>query len=98
METTKEASAMSDPVMKALFVTLGLVLLYQLGTLLPHAAEKPLLRCLIHAVMGLCTLLLGNTVGGLFGLGLGLNALTIPVSAGLGIPGVAVLWVLRYML
>ena len=88
---------MSDPVMKALFVTLGFVLLYQLSTLLPCAA-RPLPRLLLHAAMGLCALLIANTVGGLFGLGLGLNALTLPVSAALGIPGVALLWALRYWL
>ena len=89
---------MSDPILKALFVTLGLALLYHLGALLPDAEEKPVLRLLIHAAAGLDTLLIANTVGALFGLGLGLNALTLPLSAGLGVPGVALLWALRYML
>ena len=86
---------MPDYLQNALFVFCGLLLMYRLGLLLPHTAH-PALRFLIHAVMGLAALLTMNTVGALFGLGLGLNAVTIPVSAGLGIPGVAALWVLRY--
>ena len=46
--------------------------------------------------MGLCALLMTNTLGTPFSLSLGLNALTLPAAAGLGIPGVAMLWILRY--
>ncbi len=88
---------MSVPVLKALLVTLGLALLYQLSVLLP-CAKTHLSRFVVHAVMGLCSLLIANAVGSLFGLGLGLNAFTVPVSVGLGLPGTALLWVIRYIL
>lgn len=87
---------MPDYIVKALFVLTGLMLLRRLIALLPRAVH-PIARFLINAMMGLCALLLGNTVGSLFGLGLGLNAVTVPVSAGLGVPGVALLWALRYL-
>lgn len=87
---------MPDYLIKALFVFTGLLLIRQLITLLPRARFTA--RLLLHAVMGLAGLLMANTVGGLFGLRLGLNAATLPVAAGLGLPGVAALWALRYLL
>jgi len=87
---------MPDFVMNALFVFTGLMLIYELMSLLPAAA--PPLRAVLHAVSGLCALLTANVLGSLFGLGLGLNALTLPVSAALGVPGVGLLWALRYFL
>ena len=88
---------MPDYLSKALFVVIGLLLQRQLIVLLPHAAH-PAARFLVNAVLGLCALLTANTVGSLFGAGIGLNAVTIPLSAGLGIPGVALLWIIRYLL
>ncbi len=86
-----------DYVLNALFVLVGLLLTRQLLFLL-RRCRHPVPRFLLHAVMGLCLLLTANTLGGLFGLGLGLNAVTLPVSAGLGAPGVALLWALRYFI
>ena len=88
---------MPSYVIQALFVFTGLLLMRELSVLLPHA-PRPGQRGLIHAVMGLTALLTANTVGGLFGAGLGLNALTAPVAAVLGAPGVVMLWALRYLL
>ncbi|MCD7769171.1 MAG: pro-sigmaK processing inhibitor BofA family protein [Oscillospiraceae bacterium] len=88
---------MPDYILNALFVTCGLMLLVRLAELIRRAA-RPLLRLGLHALAGLILLLIGNTVGSLFGLGLGLNGLTISVSAILGAPGVALLWALRYIL
>jgi pro-sigmaK processing inhibitor BofA len=88
---------MPDYVLKALFVLTGLLLLVQLAPIARHAA-RAWVRWLCQAVSGLCLLLVANMVGSAFGLGLGLNALTLPVSAALGPPGVAVLWALRYFL
>lgn len=88
---------MPDYIAKALFVVIGLMLQRQLILLLPHAAH-PAARFLVNAVIGLSALLTANMVGSLFGVGIGLNAVTIPVSAGLGIPGVALLWIIRYLL
>lgn len=82
-------------ILKALFMTAGLGLLHILAELLPYA-RRPAGRFMIHGTAGLASLLMANTLGALFGLGLGLNALTVPVSAGLGIPGVALMWFLRY--
>lgn len=87
---------MPDYITNALFVLTGLLLLGQLFSLMPHI-RRVWLRALMSGISGLTALLLGNTVGALFGLNLGLNALTLPVSAGLGIPGVALLWALRYL-
>ena len=87
---------MPDYMINALFVLTGLLLLGQLFSLMPHTL-RPWVRTLMGSAAGLVALLLGNTLGGLFGLGLGLNAITLPVSAGLGVPGVALLWALRYL-
>lgn len=87
---------MPDYMINALFVLTGLLLLGQMVSLLPHTL-RPWVRSLMGSAAGLVALLLGNTLGGLFGLGLGLNAITLPVSAGLGVPGVALLWALRYL-
>ncbi|MCD8116809.1 MAG: pro-sigmaK processing inhibitor BofA family protein [Oscillospiraceae bacterium] len=88
---------MPDYILNALFVTCGLMLLVRLAELIRRAA-RPLLRLGLHGLAGLILLLMGNTVGSLFGLGLGLNGLTISISAILGAPGVALLWALRYIL
>jgi len=86
---------MPDYVLNALFMVTGLGLLRILAEILPYA-RHPLGRFSIHGTAGLAMLLMANTVGGLFGAGLGLNAITVPVSAGMGIPGVALMWFLRY--
>ena len=83
-------------VLNALFWLAGLLLICQLYPLLPRVRFLP--RLLIHAVTGLAGLLMANVLGAQFGLGLGLNAITLPVGAGLGVPGVALLWALRYLL
>lgn len=88
---------MPDYFWRALFVLTGLMLLYLMTSIL-RRTRHPAVRALLHAVMGLASLLTGNTVGGLFGAGLGLNALTLPVCAALGVPGTALLWALRCFL
>ena len=88
---------MPDYLAKALFVVLGLMLQRQLILLLPHAA-RPAARFFVNAVIGLAGLLTANMVGGLFGVSVGLNAFTLPAAALLGLPGVALLWILRYLL
>ena len=86
---------MPEYILKALFMVTGLGLLRILATLLPYA-RTPVGRLSIHGTAGLAALLMANTVGALFGVGLGLNAITLPVSAGMGLPGVALMWFLRY--
>jgi len=86
-----------DWFLKALFVVTGLMLQRQLIALLPRAAH-PAARFFVNAALGLAALLTANMIGSLFGAGLGLNAVTIPVSAVLGIPGVALMWAVLYLL
>lgn len=81
----------------ALFVTVGLMLLLALFRLLRRAVH-PVSRSVLHGLAGLAAMLTANTVGGLFGLGLGLNPLTISVCAALGVPGTAMLWAVRYLM
>lgn len=88
---------MPDYLVKALFIVIGLLLQRQLILLLPHAAH-PVASFIVSAVMGVAALLTANTVGSLFGVGVGLNAVTIPTSVVLGVPGVALLWVIRYLM
>ena len=84
-------------ILRALFVLTGLMLLRQLHAIL-RGARQPAVRALLHAVMGLAALLLSRPLGELFGARLGLNALTLPVCAALGVPGTALLWALRCFL
>lgn len=88
---------MPDYVLRALFVLSGLMLLCLLTSIL-RRTRHPALRALLHAVMGTASLLMSNTAGALFGAELGLNALTLPVCAALGVPGTALLWALRCFL
>lgn len=88
---------MPEFVTSALFMLTGLMLLYVLGSLL-RQTRHPAARALLHAVTGLAALLMGNAAGAPFGLGLGLNAVTLPVCAALGLPGTALLWALRYLI
>ena len=88
---------MPDYLIKALFVVIGLLLQRQLFALLPHA-RRTAARFFVNAVIGLSALLTANMIGSPFGMGVGLNAVTLPVSAGLGLPGVALLWIFRYLI
>lgn len=88
---------MPEYLIKALFAVIGLMLEKQLFTLLPHA-KHPAARFFVNAVIGLACLLIANVIGSAFGLGLGLNAVTVPAAAVLGIPGVAVMWLFCYLL
>ena len=88
---------MPDYIIRALFVLTGLMLLYELAWICARTAH-PAARALLHALMGAASLLTANALGAPFGVGLGLNAVTLPVCAALGAPGTALLWALRYML
>ena len=83
--------------LKALFVITGLMLIKQAYSLSARTKKWPP-RALLHAVAGLAALFTANAVGSLAGLGVGLNGLTIPVSAALGAPGVGLLWAVKYLL
>ena len=87
---------MPDYVLKAMFVVTGLVLLWQAAELLRRPGRKFFRFCL-HALSGLAGLLTANTLGTLLGVGLGVNAVTCLVSALLGLPGVGLMYGLRYL-
>ncbi len=87
---------MPEFVWKALFCYVGLFLLAQLAELL-RRPMRAALRFLLQAASGLAGLLTANTLAGLVGLGLGVNALTCLASGLLGLPGVGLLFALRYL-
>ncbi len=82
---------------KALFVAAGMGLVLLSYDLVRRVKNWPGRACL-HAVAGLAALLTANALGELMGLGVGLNTLTLPVSAVLGVPGVGLLWAVKYFL
>ena len=86
-----------EPLLKALFVTAGLLLVKVLYDLVGQVKSWPG-RAALHALAGLALLLTANALGALGGLGVGLNRLTLPVSAVLGVPGVGLLWAVKYLL
>ena len=86
-----------DYILKALFVTAGLLLIKQTYGLMGHATRF-WSRTALHAVTGVAALFTANSAGSLLGLGVGLNELTLPVSAILGTPGVVLLWSVKYLL
>ena len=88
---------MPDYILDGLFVTVGLAFVWQLMGLL-RRTRGPLLRVALHALAGLGTLLTANALGALKGLGVGLNGVTVAVSALLGAPGVSLLWAVKYLL
>ena len=86
-----------EHIFKGLFMTVGCALVWRLFWLLRHT-ERSGVRAVLHGLLGLAALLIGNTLGALGNMGLGLNWLTVPVSAILGVPGVALMWCVRYLL
>ena len=86
-----------EHIFKGLFITVGCALVWRLVWLLRHT-DRPGVRAVLHGLLGLAALLMGNILGTLVDLGLGLNWFTVPVSAVLGVPGVALMWVVRYLL
>ena len=55
---------------------------------------KTLVYLIINAVLGVVLLIIFNLVGGIFGILLPINFLTVLVSAFLGIPGLIILFIL----
>ena len=97
MEMQERSAAMPDYVWKAMFVLAGFVLLGLVYDVLKGTGKK-LLRGLLHALAGLAGLLTANTLGSLIGVGLGVNPVTGLVAAALGLPGVGLMFALRYLL
>lgn len=59
---------------------------------------KFLLKLLINAVLGVVLLFLTNILGASFGIGIGVNAVTVLIAGFFGIPGVLFLLVFKYFL
>ena len=88
---------MPDYALKALFVAVGALALWQSHSIMMKTKDW-LARAGLHAAMGLTALLMANCLGALFDAGVGLNRLTVPVSAALGVPGMGLLWAVKYLL
>ncbi len=84
-------------VLKALFAAAGVALIRSARTLAAET-KRPWARWTLHALAGLAALLTGNALGALKGLGIGLNGFTAGLSALLGLPGVCLLWGIKYLL
>lgn len=70
-------------------------------TMLCIVLAKPLRRVfkvVVNSFFGVCAIMLFNTVGGIFGVFLGLNAFTAVTVGLLGIPGFLSLFVLKFLL
>ena len=74
----------------------GLLALYLVGKLL-FFPLKIILRLLGNAVVGALLLLVVNAVGGFWGVTIGINIITALVVGILGVPGVVLLLLLRFI-
>lgn len=81
----------------ALAVIFGAIVLYLVIRIL-FTPARFLLKLLTHAVIGLVVLLLFNLFAGLFGYGIGVNAVTAIVVGYMGLPGLVMFMVLQRML
>ena len=59
---------------------------------------KTILKLLIHIVSGFILLFVFNYLGGFIGLSLGINWVTAVIAGVLGVPGVILLLVIKYIL
>ncbi len=84
-------------VLKALFVTAGLWLA-RMARECGRETQRRWAAWLFRALAGQAALLTANALGALKGLGVGLNGVTVAVSALLGAPGVSLLWAVKYLL
>lgn len=80
-----------------LWALIGLVIVIILGRIF----RKPLqhmIRLLYHSILGGVLLLILNFPLSAFGLGVGLNGVTLLISGILGVPGVLMLYAIRAIL
>ena len=75
---------------------IGLLLLYIVGRVLLFPL-RILLRLLYNGIAGGIVLLLINFIGGFIGLNIAVNVVTALVVGFLGIPGIVLLLILRYI-
>ena len=86
-----------DDVLKALCAAVGLAFIWR-ALALAGQVKSGKGRAALHAASGLAALFTGDLVGALAGLRVGLNALTLAMSAILGVPGAALAWAIKYLL
>ena len=86
-----------DNVLKALCAAVGLAFIWR-ALALAGQVKSGKSRAALHAASGLAALFTADLVGELAGLGVGLNALTLSLSAVLGVPGAALAWAVKYLL
>ncbi|MBS3994327.1 MAG: pro-sigmaK processing inhibitor BofA family protein [Alkaliphilus sp.] len=75
----------------------GLILLYIIGYLL-LVPIKWIVKLVYNGIVGGVMLLILNFVGGFFDYGIAINPITALVAGFLGIPGVIVMMIIRYLL
>lgn len=75
---------------------LGLIVLFMLGRLF-LMPMKVVMKLVYNAILGGIALLLINLVGGLFGLHIAINVVSALVAGFLGLPGIVLLVVLKYL-
>ncbi len=75
----------------------GLILLYVLGWVL-LIPLKWLVKLMWNGILGGIILFILNLIGGIWGISIGLNAFNAIIVGLLGIPGVILLLVLKYIL
>ncbi len=75
----------------------ALLLMYALGWLL-FVPLKYLWKLILNGILGGLLLVVINLIGGLFGVTLAINPVTALIAGFLGIPGVALLFLLQIIL
>lgn len=75
----------------------GLILLYIIGRIL-FMPIKLILKLVYNGIIGGIMLWLLNLVGGYFGLSVAINPITALIAGFLGIPGIVLLVVLKYVI
>lgn len=73
----------------------GLLLVLLVAKLLAKPL-KVIFKLLINTLFGGIALILINTIGGMWGFGIGVNVITAAVTGILGIPGIVLLYVLKF--
>jgi len=74
----------------------GIIVLFLVGRLF-LVPIKYILKLIYNALIGGVVLLIINSIGGLFGFSIAFNVITALVVGTLGIPGVALLVVLKFL-
>lgn len=80
-----------------IYFALALVLIY-LGSQLLKIPMKIAIKIILNSLLGCAILILLNLVGSRFGISIALNPVTVLVVGFLGVPGIALLLILPFLL